>query len=98
MLEELKEDTVAHAGPPPPWNVVFLNDDFTPIDFVTEMLASYFGKSESEALSIALSVHYNGREVAGLYPKEIAEHKCAAALDLARSMGHPLLVITEKSG
>lgn len=71
--------------------VILINDDFTPVGFVVEVLMKYFGKSAELATLIMLQVHYQGRGVCGVYTREIAETKVALVNAYARSHEHPLL-------
>ncbi len=82
---------------PPLYQVVLLNDDFTPMDFVVEILRRFFQKSEAEANRIMLTVHNEGRGVCGIYPAEIAESKVALVRQTSREHGHPLQCIMEKA-
>lgn len=80
----------AKTATPKLWKVLLLNDDYTPMDFVIDVLMRVFRKSEDEAVQIMLQVHHAGAGVAGVYPFEIAETKVVQTEDLARSEGHPL--------
>jgi ATP-dependent Clp protease adaptor protein ClpS len=80
---------------PKMYKVLLHNDDYTTMEFVTEVLMNVFRKSRVEATRIMLSVHRSGKGVAGVYTREIAEAKSGQAMDLARSSGYPLLVTTE---
>jgi ATP-dependent Clp protease adaptor protein ClpS len=75
--------------------VVLLNDDYTPMDFVVDVLETLFQKSPAEAYRIMMQVHVGGRGVAGIYPWEVAETKVDAVLSRARSAGHPLQAVIE---
>jgi len=75
---------------PPLYRVLLLNDDYTPMDFVVEVLMRFFKKSELEATRIMLQVHHAGVGVAGVYPFEIAETKVNQVMALASAEGHPL--------
>ncbi|MCS7057748.1 MAG: ATP-dependent Clp protease adapter ClpS [Meiothermus sp.] len=75
---------------PPLYKVLLLNDDYTPMDFVVEVLMRYFRKSEAEAVRIMLQVHHTGVGVAGVYPFEIAETKVNQVRAAAQREGHPL--------
>ncbi len=77
------------------YHVVFLNDDFTPMDFVTEILQQIFDRTRPEAISITLEVHHNNKGIAGTYTYELAEQKIYEAMDLAKIHGYPLSLITE---
>lgn len=83
--------------PPPQFKVVMMNDDFTPMEFVVEVLQSFFSHSREKAVQIMLAVHQQGKGVAGIYPAEIAETKAAQANGYARKHHHPLLTILEKA-
>jgi len=80
---------------PPLYRVLLLNDDYTPMDFVVYVLQRYFRKSDQEAQRIMLAVHHQGRGVAGVYTREIAETKIAQVTRLAREEGYPLQVTLE---
>lgn len=72
------------------YRVVILNDDYTPMGFVIDVLKRFFGMSEDQATSVMLHVHTRGRGVAGIYTFEIAETKVALVNDYARENEHPL--------
>ena len=80
----------AITGTPEQWRVMLLNDDYTPMDFVVEVLMRYFRKSEEEAVHIMLNVHHAGVGLCGVYPFEIAETKVNQVDHAAKSAGHPL--------
>ena len=77
--------------PPPMYAVVLLNDDYTPMDFVIEILQQYFALNLDQATQVMLTVHYEGKGIAGVYPRDIAETKANQVNNYARSQGHPLL-------
>jgi len=81
--------------PPRKFKCVMLNDDYTPMDFVTAVLETVFRKSPAEATRLMLDVHNKGRGIAGVYSKEIAETKCVQAANFAMQFGHPFLVEME---
>ncbi len=70
--------------------VLLLNDNFTTMEFVIEILETVFHKPHGEAVKIMLEVHRNGRGVAGVYVRQIAETKAATVHRLARAEGFPL--------
>jgi ATP-dependent Clp protease adaptor protein ClpS len=72
-----------------------LNDDYTPMEFVTMVLEQIFNKSPAEASRVMLSVHRQGSGIAGIYSKEIAETKRDRTIQEARSNGFPLMLHTE---
>ena len=86
---------VAPAKPalkqPSLFQVIMLNDDYTPMDFVVEVLLSFFGMSEEKATQIMLTVHTQGRAVCGVFTRDIAETKAALVKQYAAESGHPLL-------
>ena|SRR5688572_2217730 len=77
------------------FSVVLLNDDYTPMQFVADVLESVFQKSPAEAYRIVMQVHLNGRGVAGIYPWEVAETKVDTLLSRAREAAHPLQATIE---
>ena len=80
---------------PPLYQVVLLNDDFTPMEFVVYILQSIFGYDHERSTQIMLAVHTKGKGVCGIFPKEIAEMKCAEMNNLAQINEHPLLTEIE---
>lgn len=90
--EKKKED----VDPPPLYDVILLNDDYTPMDFVVAILFEHFGHSESNAFAIMLDVHTKGSGVAGTYTKDIAETKAAVVKQLAQASEHPLQVTVQE--
>ena len=83
--------------PPPMYKVVLMNDDYTPMDFVVEVLRGFFGLVQEQAVQVMLEVHNKGRAVAGIYTAEIAETKAVQVNDYARQNQHPLLCTLEKA-
>ena len=80
---------------PPLFKVILLNDDYTTMEFVISMLQNVFRKSQEEAQQIMMSVHQNGRGIAGIYVREIAETKIAIVQQLSRREEFPLKCIME---
>ena len=80
---------------PPLFQVVLLNDDFTPMEFVVYAIQKVFGYEHERVTQIMLSVHTKGKGVCGIFPKEIAEMKCAEMNNLAQINEHPLLTEIE---
>lgn len=91
----VRERTVEQIKEPSLFNVVLINDDYTPMQFVVDVLEHLFQKSPSEAYRVMMQVHLNGRAVAGVYPWEVAETKVASLLSLAREAGYPLQATIE---
>ncbi len=81
---------------PPMYKVMLLNDDYTTMEFVVEVLVYVFQKSSEEAMRIMLDVHRAGIGVCGVYPYEVAETKVGAVEVLARENGFPLKCIMER--
>jgi ATP-dependent Clp protease adaptor protein ClpS len=81
---------------PPMYRVLLLNDDYTTMDFVVEVLRQVFHKSEEEATRIMLNVHNQGVGVCGFYPMEIAETKVDMVDSLSRERGFPLKCTMER--
>ena len=77
-------------APPPLYTVVLLNDDFTPMDFVVDILQSIFFKSAEEAETIMLKVHHEEKAVVGTYSYDIAKSKVEKAMERSRSQKYPL--------
>mgnify|MGYP001319681564 FL=1 len=80
---------------PEKYQVIFVNDDFTPMEFVIEVLMSIFHHSQRGAEKVMLDVHEKGKGTAGIYFYEIAEQKALETTHLARNSGHPLNVEIE---
>jgi ATP-dependent Clp protease adaptor protein ClpS len=93
----VKERTRHEVKEPALYSVVLLNDDYTPMEFVVDVLESLFQKSPAEAYRIMMQVHLNGRGVAGVYPWEVAETKVDALLSCASEAGHPLQATIENA-
>ena len=91
-----RPETVKREKHTPPCRVLLINDDYTPMDFVIEVLMDIFGKNVTEARVITLKVHVEGSGLAGVYPFEIAETKVEEVHDRARAEGHPLKAILEE--
>lgn len=80
------------------YRVLLLNDDYTPMEFVVQVLEKFFNKTASEAQRIMLNVHHRGVGVCGVYTFEVAETKVNNVLDFARQNQHPLQCTYEKEG
>mgnify|MGYP001365498261 FL=1 len=81
--------------PPRKFKVIYHNDDFTPMEFVSWSLMAFFNKSEPEANSITLEVHKLGAAVAGIYDYQIAEQKVYEVMELAKENDYPLKITGE---
>ena len=81
---------------PKKYKVFLLNDDYSTMDFVIDVLTKVFRKTVDEATVIMLNIHNNGREVCGIYTHEIATTKVAQVKNMARSKGFPLKAVMEE--
>jgi ATP-dependent Clp protease adaptor protein ClpS len=81
---------------PAMYKVILLNDDYTPMDFVVQVLEIYFNKTREEAMTVMLQVHKTGSGLAGVFTFEIAETKVNQVLNAARQAQHPLQCTMEK--
>lgn len=82
---------------PSRYNVILLNDDSTPQEFVVKILQTIYNKTVEEANSVMLEVHNKGRGIAGTYSYEVAEQKCVETITNARQSSFPLDVTIEKA-
>jgi ATP-dependent Clp protease adaptor protein ClpS len=82
---------------PPLYRVILLNDDYTPMEFVVNVLEMVFGLDRNTATRIMLEVHHRGKGVCGVYTYEIAETKVAQVTGLAQQHQHPLLCTMEET-
>ena len=94
--ESVRSETDQEVDEPPMYKVMLLNDDYTTMEFVVEVLVYVFQKSSEEATRIMLNVHRSGVGVCGIYPFEIAETKVETVDNLARENGVPLKCIMER--
>lgn len=99
MAQVSQEDVaeIIKLKSPPRYNVVLLNDETTPQDFVVNVLQAIFNKSVDEAKLVMLEVHEKGRGIAGTYSYEVAEQKSVETITDARRNEYPLDVTIEKS-
>jgi ATP-dependent Clp protease adaptor protein ClpS len=81
--------------PPQMYQVLILNDDYTPMEFVVVVIQEFFGKDLESATQIMLKIHLDGRGVCGVYSKDVAATKVDQVLDAANKAGHPLKCISE---
>lgn len=77
------------------YKVIMLNDDYTPMEFVVEILERFFAMSREKATNTMLAVHYQGRAVCGVYTRDVAETKAAQVNHYARENEHPLMCEVE---
>jgi ATP-dependent Clp protease adaptor protein ClpS len=81
--------------PPQMYQVVMLNDDYTPMEFVVVVIQEFFSKDLESATQIMLKIHLEGRGVCGVYTKDVAATKVDQVLDAAHKAGHPLQCVSE---
>ena len=81
---------------PSMYKVIILNDDYTPMEFVIDVLQEVFDKSYDDAVNVTLSVHHSGSGICGVYSKEIAYHKSNQVNEAAKGHGYPLKCVVEK--
>ena len=93
---DLREKDEVKAKRPSMWNIVFYNDDYTPMDFVEFVLKTIFHTSTLDALALTLAVHTQGKGIAGTYTFEVAEQKQCDVLLMAKIEEHPLRVEVER--
>jgi ATP-dependent Clp protease adaptor protein ClpS len=92
VLEKVREQLQT----PERWRVLLLNDDYTPMDFVVEVLETVFMRSPAEAFRVMMQVHTQGSGLAGVYTHDVAETKVGTVIDLAQQAGYPLKAAMEK--
>lgn len=89
------ERRAQRTKPPQMYQVVMLNDDYTPMEFVVVVLQEYFNKDRESATQIMLKIHLDGKGVCGVYSKDVAATKVQQVQDAARHAGHPLQCLSE---
>ena len=102
MTEKFDPSTVlerqeAKVKPPPMYQVLLLNDDFTPMEFVVAVLQKFFGMSREKSTQVMLKVHREGRGVCGLFPKDVAATKVDQVSEYAHQHQHPLQCVMEEA-
>lgn len=101
-LKDSDGDTVVQQAKPqlkkpPLYKVILLNDDFTPMDFVVEILTDFFNMGLEKATQVMLQVHTQGVGVCGTYTKDVAETKVHIVNDYSREHHHPLMCAMEEA-
>lgn len=91
------EEAAPKLKRPPLYQVLLLNDDYTPMEFVVEVLERVFGLDRPNATRVMLEVHTRGKGVCGVFTYEIAETKVAQVMAYARQQQHPLLCTMEEA-
>ena len=84
--------------PPSMWTVIFVNDDYTPMQFVAQVLMAVYHRSPEDAQQITMIIHNEGKAGVGSYTFEVASHKAEQTMMLAAAGQHPLLVYPERLG
>ena len=95
--ESAIESEVTRVKPPPLYQVMLLNDDFTPMDFVVTVIQKFFGLDREQATRIMLKVHREGVGVCGVFPRDIAATKVEQVIAYARQHQHPLACVMEEN-
>jgi len=93
---EIELDSDLEVSEPKKFKVILLNDDYSTMDFVIDVLTKIFRKTVDQATQIMLNIHNNGKDVCGIYTHEIAATKVAQVKTLAREKGFPLKAIMEE--
>jgi ATP-dependent Clp protease adaptor protein ClpS len=91
VLERLTQ----RVQPPSMHQVVMLNDDYTPMEFVVVVIQEFFGKDMETATQIMLKIHLDGRAVCGVYSRDVAATKVDQVMEAAHKAGHPLQCVSE---
>jgi len=108
VVSNHKEDTDDDSGlaieekrpdlkPPKQYKVVLINDDYTPMEFVVQILMTFFGMDHAKATRVMMAVHTKGRGVCGIFSHEIAETKVEQVNEFSRLNQHPLLCTMEEA-
>mgnify|MGYP003314381546 CR=1 FL=1 len=92
-----KEKAKNKVKPPKKYKVVYHNDDYTPMEFVVDVLMKYFSKDMNQANEVMMHVHRNGTGLCGIYPFDIAETKVMQVMNYSIKNGHPLQCKMEKN-
>ncbi len=102
--QDAQEDTESvvleqtpQLAPPPMYKVVLLNDDYTPMDFVVDVLLFFFGLQKEQATQVMMQIHLRGRAAVGLYTRDVAETKAMQVIDYAQQHQHPLMCQIERA-
>ena len=91
MLDRIAEK----IKPPQMYQVLMLNDDFTPMEFVVLVIQEFFSKDRESATQIMLKIHLDGKGVCGVFSKDVAASKVDQVMDAANQSGHPLQCLSE---
>ena len=89
------ERRTQRTKPPRMYQVVMLNDDYTPMEFVVVVIQEFFNKDRETATQIMLKIHLDGKGVCGVYSRDVAATKVDQVLEAAKQHGHPLQCVSE---
>lgn len=95
--QDLDEQLLDQTKPPSMYKVVLNNDDYTPMEFVVDVLQKFFSYDIERATTLMLDVHYKGKAICGVFTAEVAETKVAQVNRYARNNEHPLLCTLESA-
>jgi len=93
---DYEQDQELSIAEPGRWKVLLLNDDYSTMEFVVEILMQVFKKNHDQAMQIMLEVHKNGKGLCGIYSHEIAEAKIVIVSSMAKQQGYPLRAVMEE--
>ncbi|KAF1006064.1 MAG: ATP-dependent Clp protease adapter protein ClpS [Burkholderia gladioli] len=96
--EVVMERLTKKIEPPRMYQVVMLNDDYTPMEFVVQVIQEFFNKDREAATQIMLKIHLDGKGVCGVYSKDVAISKVDQVMEEAAKAGHPLQCVSEPAG
>jgi ATP-dependent Clp protease adaptor protein ClpS len=91
------EQRESRVAPPPMYQVVLLNDDYTPMEFVVIVLQKFFSMNRENATQVMFAVHREGRGVCGVYPRDLAATKVEQVSSFSRQHQHPLQCVMEEA-
>jgi ATP-dependent Clp protease adaptor protein ClpS len=91
------ESQATELKPPPMYQVLLLNDDYTPMEFVVAVLQRFFAMSREKATQVMLRVHREGRGVCGIFPRDVAASKVEQVSSYSRQHQHPLQCVMEEA-
>lgn len=97
LIDSLVEKAKPKVKKPPMYQIVMLNDDYTPMLFVVAVLMKFFNMDEETAFLVMYTIHMFGKSVVGVFPKEIAEAKCDQVNEYSRQQNYPLLSTIEQT-
>src|SRR5438046_673204 len=89
------EKQLQRTKPPQMYQVVMLNDDYTPMEFVVVVIQEFFNKDRETATQIMLKIHLDGKGICGVYSRDVAATKVEQVQEAARQAGHPLQCVSE---